>query len=64
MKENIFDLQTDITNLIVKHGLQDGEFAFIYRDGKVMTIDLSQTAIQEAVENKINNISQDEQKEL
>ena len=53
MIENIFDLQTDISNLIVKHGLQDGEYAIIYRAGKVMIMDLTQAPIQEAVENKI-----------
>ena len=39
MKENIFDLQTDIANLIVKHGLQDGEYAFIFRGGNLMVVD-------------------------
>ena len=26
MNESIFDLQTDIANLIIKHGFQDGEY--------------------------------------
>lgn len=43
--ENIFDLQSDILNLIVKHNLENGEYAFIYRDGKMMIVDLSQISL-------------------
>ena len=59
MQENIFDLQNEITNLIVKHGLADGEFAIIYRDKKIMMIDLKQASVQEAVEKKKENILQE-----
>lgn len=51
MKESVFDLQTDITNLIVKNGLQDKDFAMVYRNGHLMIIDLSQEKIQQAVKN-------------
>lgn len=60
MKETIFDLQTDIMNLIVKNGLEDKDFAMIYQNGHLMIIDLSQEKIQQAVK----NISQKEGKEI
>lgn len=41
MKESIFDLQADISNLIVKHGLEDGEYGFIYRNKQLLIVDLS-----------------------
>lgn len=55
MKENIFDLQTDIANLIVKHGLQDGEYAFIFRSGHLMVVDLSQIKLPEKDKNEEEN---------
>lgn len=61
MKENIFDLQTNIANLIIKHGLQDGEYAFIFRNGNLMVVDLSQIKLPEKEENKD---SQETEKEL
>lgn len=64
MQEQIFDLQTDITNLIVKHGLEKGEYAFIYRDGKLMIMDLTQTPIKEAITEKIQNNSQETEKDI
>lgn len=51
MKESIFDLQTDITNLIIKNGLQDKDFAMVYQNEHLMIIDLSQEKIQQAVKN-------------
>lgn len=51
MKESVFDLQTDITNLIIKNGLQDKDFAMVYQNGHLMVIDLSQEKIQQAVKN-------------
>ena len=45
--ENIFDLQTDILSLITQHGFADRDFAFVYRDQKIMTIDLSQVSVPE-----------------
>ena len=60
MKETIFDLQTDIMNLIVKNGLEDKDFAMVYQNGHLMIIDLSQEKIQQAVK----NISQKEEKEI
>lgn len=59
MTESIFDLQTDITNLIIKHGLENGEYAFIYREGKLMIMDLTQQAIQNEVMHRINDSSQE-----
>ena len=59
MQENIFDLQNEITNLIVKHGLANGEFAIIYRDKKIMMIDLKQASVQEAVKKKKEKILQE-----
>lgn len=59
MNENIFDLQTDIANLIVKHGLQNGEYAFIFRDGHLMIVDLSQIKLPEQKDN-----SQETEKEI
>lgn len=59
MTESIFDLQTEITNLIVRHGLENGEFAFIYREGKLMVVDLSQTAIKDEVVNRMSESSQE-----
>ncbi len=65
MKENIFDLQTDIANLIVKHGLQDGEYAFVFRGGNLMVVDLSQIKLPEKDKNKEENKnSQETEKEL
>ena len=60
MKESIFDLQTDVTNLIVKNGLEDKDFAMVYQNGQLMIINLSQEKIQQAVK----NISQKEEKEI
>lgn len=60
MKENIFDLQTEMINLIVKHGLSEGSYAFIYRDGKMMIVDLSQQPIKDAVDKEIQSNLQDE----
>ena len=60
MKESIFDLQTDVTNLIVKNGLEDKDFAMIYQNGHLMIIDLKKEKIQQAVK----NISQKEEKEI
>lgn len=57
--ENIFDLQTEISNLIVRHGLEDGEYAFIYRDKKLMIIDLTQSQIKEAAEEHKNKVLQE-----
>ena len=59
MTESIFDLQTEIANLIVRHGLENGEYAFIYREGKLMVVDLSQETIKEKVENKMTESSQE-----
>lgn len=59
MIESVFDLQTDIMNLIVKHGLEQGEYAFIYREGKLMIMDLSQQAIKEEVEKRLSETSQE-----
>lgn len=59
MTESIFDLQTEISNLIVRHGLENGEFAFIYREGKLMVVDLSQTAIKNEVVNRMSESSQE-----
>ena len=61
MEENIFDLQTDINNLIIKHGLEDGEYAFIYKDKKLVIVDLSQQPIKEAVEKKNKENLQNEE---
>lgn len=55
MKKNIFDLQTEMINLIVKHGLYEGSYAFIYRDGKMMIVDLSQQPIKDAVDKEIQS---------
>lgn len=63
MKESIFDLQTDISNLIVKHGLQDGEYGFIYRQGHLMIVDLSQIKLPEQ-ENEENENSQETEKDI
>lgn len=49
--ENIFDLQSDILNLIVKNNLENGEYAFVYREGKLMIVDLSQVTVP--TENKV-----------
>lgn len=59
MNESIFDLQTDIANLIIKHGFQDGEYAFIFRGGHLMVVDLSQIKIPEQKDN-----SQETEKEI
>lgn len=64
MQEQIFDLQTDITNLIIGHGLENGEYAFIYREGKLMIMDLTQAPIKDAVAEKMQNNSQETEKEL
>ena len=61
MTESIFDLQTDITNLIIKHGLENGEYAFIYREGKPMTMDPSQQPIKEEVEKRLSETSQEKE---
>lgn len=57
--ENIFDLQAEISNLIVRHGLEGGEYAFIYRDKKLMIIDLTQSQIKEAAEEHNNKVLQE-----
>ena len=61
MTESIFDLQTDIANLIIKHGLENGEYAFIYREGKLMIMDLSQQSIKEEVEKRLSETSQEKE---
>lgn len=61
MIESIFDLQTDIANLIIKHGLENGEYAFIYREGKLMIMDLSQQPIKEEVEKRLSETSQEKE---
>ena len=45
MNETIFDLQTDIINLIVKHNLEKGNYAFIFRNGNLMTFNLDQVEL-------------------
>lgn len=52
MKENIFDLQTEISNLIIKHGLENGDYAIIFKKGNLMLIDLSQLEIPKIDETK------------
>lgn len=61
MTESIFDLQTDIANLIIKHGLENGEYAFIYREGKLMIMDLGQQPIKEEVEKRLSETSQEKE---
>lgn len=61
MTESIFDLQTDIANLIIKHGLENGEYAFIYREGKLMIMDLSQQPIKKEVEKRLSETSQEKE---
>ena len=61
MTESIFDLQTDITNLIIKHGLENGEYAFIYIECKLMIMDLSQQPIKEEVEKRLSETSQEKE---
>lgn len=52
MKENIFDLQVEISNLIKKHNLEKGEYAFIYRNETLMIVDLSQIKLEETSQKK------------
>lgn len=59
MEETIFDLQTDVSNLIVQHGFADKDFAMIYQNGHLMIIDLSQAKIQQAVKNNLQNTEND-----
>jgi hypothetical protein len=59
MEEDIFDLQTEILNLITSHHLENGEYAFIYRDQKLMIMDLTQKTIVDAVKEKTNKVLQE-----
>lgn len=65
MKESIFDLQVDISNLIVKHGLEDGEYGFIYRNKQLLIVDLSNIKVdvpeqtEETLEEQENRILQE-----
>lgn len=58
-QEKIFDLQVDILNLIKKHNLQDGKYAFLYNDERLSIFDLTQEAIQSEVEEILQNAKKD-----
>ncbi len=58
--ESIFDLQTDLINLLNKHNLAETSFAFIYKDQSLSIINLDQQGIEEAATKKAEQIKNEQ----